>query len=29
VLYLRAGYFFENHLAGIQMIQVMGIFGER
>jgi uncharacterized protein YbjT (DUF2867 family) len=27
VLYLRAGYFFENHLAGIQMIQVMGIFG--
>lgn len=27
VLHLRAGYFFENHLAGIQMIQMMGIFG--
>jgi uncharacterized protein YbjT (DUF2867 family) len=27
VLHLRAGYFFENHLAGIQMIQTMGIFG--
>lgn len=27
VLHLRAGYFFENHLAGIQMIQMMGVFG--
>lgn len=27
VLHLRAAYFFENHLAGIQMIQMMGIFG--
>jgi uncharacterized protein YbjT (DUF2867 family) len=27
VLHLRAGYFFENHLAGIQMIQMMEIFG--
>ena len=27
VLHLRPGYFFENHLAGIQMIQMMGIFG--
>ncbi|HKM83997.1 MAG TPA: NAD(P)H-binding protein [Candidatus Acidoferrum sp.] len=27
VLHLRAGYFFENHLAGLQMIQMMEIFG--
>ena len=27
VLHLRPGYFFENHLAGISMIQMMGIFG--
>ena len=27
VLHLRPGYFFENHLAGIQMTQMMGIFG--
>ena len=27
VLYLRAGYFMENHLAAIGMIQGMGIFG--
>jgi uncharacterized protein YbjT (DUF2867 family) len=27
VLHLRPGYFFENHLAGIQMIQMMGVFG--
>ncbi len=27
VLHLRPGYFFENHLAGLQMIQMMGIFG--
>src|SRR5271157_3860371 len=27
VLHLRAGYFFENHLAGMQMIQMMGVFG--
>jgi len=27
VLYLRPGYFFENHLAAISMIQMMGIFG--
>ena len=27
VLHLRPGYFFENHLAGIQMIQMMGTFG--
>jgi uncharacterized protein YbjT (DUF2867 family) len=27
VLHLRAGYFFENHFAGIQMIHMMGIFG--
>jgi len=27
VLHLRAGYFFENHMAGIKMIQMMGIFG--
>jgi uncharacterized protein YbjT (DUF2867 family) len=27
VLHLRPGYFFENHFAGIQMIQMMGIFG--
>ncbi len=27
VLHLRAGYFFENHLAGIQMIHMMGVFG--
>lgn len=26
VLHLRAGYFFENHLAGIQMIHMMGVF---
>ena len=26
VLHLRPGYFFENHLAGISMIQMMGIF---
>jgi uncharacterized protein YbjT (DUF2867 family) len=27
VLHLRAGYFFENHLASIGMIQMMGAFG--
>lgn len=27
VLHLRTAYFFENHLAGISMIQLMGIFG--
>jgi uncharacterized protein YbjT (DUF2867 family) len=27
VLHLRPGYFFENHLAGISMIQMMGLFG--
>lgn len=27
VLHVRPGYFFENHLAGISMIQMMGIFG--
>jgi len=27
VLYLRAGYFMENHLAAIGMIQGMGMFG--
>jgi len=27
VLHLRAGYFFENHLAAMQMIQMMGVFG--
>ena len=27
VLHLRPGYFFENHLAGLGMIQMMGIFG--
>lgn len=27
VLHLRPGYFFENHLAGISMIQMMGVFG--
>ena len=27
VLHLRAAYFFENHLAGISMIQMMGLFG--
>jgi uncharacterized protein YbjT (DUF2867 family) len=27
LLHLRAGYFFENHLVGIQMIQMMGLFG--
>jgi uncharacterized protein YbjT (DUF2867 family) len=27
VLHLRPGYYFENHFAGIQMIQMMGIFG--
>ena len=27
VLHLRAGYFFENHLAGIQMIHMLGVFG--
>lgn len=27
VLHLRPGYFFENHLSGISMIQMMGIFG--
>jgi uncharacterized protein YbjT (DUF2867 family) len=27
VLHLRPGYFFENHLAGISMIQLMGLFG--
>ncbi len=27
VLHLRPGYFFENHLAGIRMIQMMGVFG--
>ena len=27
VLHLRPGYFFENHLAGIGMIQMMSIFG--
>jgi uncharacterized protein YbjT (DUF2867 family) len=27
VLHLRPAYFFENHLAGISMIRMMGIFG--
>jgi uncharacterized protein YbjT (DUF2867 family) len=27
VLHLRPSYFFENHLAGISMIQMMGLFG--
>jgi uncharacterized protein YbjT (DUF2867 family) len=27
VLHLRAGYFFENHLSAISMIQMMGILG--
>jgi len=27
VLHLRAAYFFENHLAGISMIQMLGLFG--
>jgi len=27
VLHLRPAYFFENHLAGINMIQMMGLFG--
>jgi uncharacterized protein YbjT (DUF2867 family) len=27
VLHLRPAYFFENHLAGISMIQMMGLFG--
>ncbi len=27
VLHLRAGYFFENHLAGIQMLHMLGVFG--
>jgi uncharacterized protein YbjT (DUF2867 family) len=27
VLHLRVGYFFENHLAGIQMIHMLGVFG--
>jgi len=27
VLHLRPAYFFENHLTGISMIQMMGIFG--
>jgi uncharacterized protein YbjT (DUF2867 family) len=27
LLHLRAWYFFENHLTGIQMIQMMGLFG--
>jgi uncharacterized protein YbjT (DUF2867 family) len=27
VLHLRPAYFFENHLAGISMIQTMGVFG--
>ena len=27
VLHLRPGYFMENHLSGINMIQMMGIFG--
>jgi uncharacterized protein YbjT (DUF2867 family) len=27
VLHLRPSYFFENHLAGINMIQMMGLFG--
>jgi uncharacterized protein YbjT (DUF2867 family) len=27
VLHLRPAYFFENHLAGIGMIQMMGLFG--
>jgi uncharacterized protein YbjT (DUF2867 family) len=27
VLHLRPAYFFENHLAGISMIKMMGIFG--
>jgi uncharacterized protein YbjT (DUF2867 family) len=27
VLHLRAGYFFENHLGSIQMIQMLGVFG--
>jgi uncharacterized protein YbjT (DUF2867 family) len=27
VLHLRPAYFFENHLAGINMIQMMGMFG--
>jgi uncharacterized protein YbjT (DUF2867 family) len=27
VLHLRPSYFFENHLAGLSMIQMMGLFG--
>jgi uncharacterized protein YbjT (DUF2867 family) len=27
VLHLRPAYFFENHLAGISMIQMMGVYG--
>jgi len=27
VLHLRPGYFFENHAAGINMIQMMGLYG--
>jgi|SRR5271169_1414445 len=27
VLHLRPAYFFENHMAGISMIQMMGLFG--
>lgn len=27
VLHLRPAYFFENHLAGVSMIQMMGLFG--
>jgi uncharacterized protein YbjT (DUF2867 family) len=27
ILHLRAAYFFENHLAAISMIQMMGLFG--
>ncbi len=27
VLHLRPGYFFENHLVAIQMIQMLGVFG--
>ncbi|MGB9448529.1 MAG: hypothetical protein WBR26_26290 [Candidatus Acidiferrum sp.] len=27
VLHLRPAYFFENHLAGINMIQMMGVYG--
>jgi len=27
LLHLRAWYFFDNHLTGIQMIQMMGLFG--